>query len=179
MVVGGVLRAGEEINAKKIGSESYTKTEVEVGVSPKTKEELNLLVSERDELNAQLDAAEKNIRTLQKQKGRGGGKLPAEKDALLAKLLATDEQLKERITDLQEQIDELKAYLNVIETHGKVCASKQVYPGVKIIIKGAVFQVNQEYKFVTFTQENMNVRISTYEEPKIDSTKVLIDHKND
>ncbi len=168
MIVGGRVRAGEEINAKVLGSPSYTETELEVGVDPKSRQQL---IELNEELRVSKDKVREltmNISTLENQKRSGGGKLSPEKEEMLINMMTEKEELENRITEIEEQIEELRSYLASIEKIGKISAQKEVYPKVKITVKDAFLEVKDSFKFVTFTQEAGNIKILPYEETKSD-----------
>jgi uncharacterized protein (DUF342 family) len=64
-IMGGKLRAGEEINAKTLGNPtSGTETICEVGFDPMSKEELDRLQMEKENANKLLEDMKPNIQTL-------------------------------------------------------------------------------------------------------------------
>ena len=76
-IVGGHLRASEEIHAKNIGSVAGAETIVEVGYDPKSIEKIQQLESQIKELNDQLEEIDRNIHTLEnfkKMKKRTAGR---------------------------------------------------------------------------------------------------------
>ncbi len=77
-IVGGRLRASEEINSKILGSVAGTETVLEVGYDPKSKERLAQLETERHAVEKALEEVERNIRTLENLQ-RVQHKLPPEK----------------------------------------------------------------------------------------------------
>jgi len=162
-IVGGRIRAHKEVNAKEIGSKASTETEIEVGIDPQSREKLSALELEKRDSMARIGDLSKEIITLQNQKGPGGF-LPEEKEERLQNDIVEKGELEERIKEVEEEIGELKVYLNMLESSGKVCASKMVYPGVHIIVKDAPFEVKDNFKFVTFSQEGGEIKINPYEE---------------
>jgi len=167
-VVGGRLRASEEINAKILGSPtSGTETICETGIDPKSKMQLEILTEKKAEMEKQLDEIQLNLQTLINIKKQRKS-LPEEKEASMRELMDKRQLL---IADLQkngEDIGKVQEYLNTIKTRGRVSASAKVYPGVKIIIRDAINDVHTEYKAVTFILENGLIRVTKYEEPDDD-----------
>ncbi len=176
MIVGGRIRAGEEINAKVIGSQSYIETQVEVGLDPKSRQQSLELNEELRDSKEKLRELSMNIRTLENQKKTLRGKLPPEKEELLTSMLAEKEELTTRIAEVEEQITEIKSYLASIEEKGKVCVQKEVFPKVKITVKDAFLEVKDPFKYVTFIQEAGNIKVLPYEEAKVDkdTTKKMV-----
>ena len=162
-IVGGRIRAGELVNTKTLGSVSFTETIVEVGVDPKSRQRLYDLENEKKEAEEQLHRLNANIRTLQNQK-KTQRDFPPEKEELLEKMLSDREELNIRISEINEEMEELRSYLKLLKTVGKVSVSKNVYPGVRIGIKDIYYDVSNEFKAVTFVLESGRIRVKKYEE---------------
>ena len=169
-IVGGRIRAGEIVNTKTLGSVSFTETIVEVGVDPKSRQRLHDLDKEKTSSEEVLEKHNANISTLQNQKKIRRG-LPEEKQELLEKLLAAREELTIRLSEIKEEMEELKSYLKLLKTIGNVSVSKNVYPGVRIGIKDTYYDVANEFKYVTFVLESGRIRIKKYED--IDIEEIL------
>jgi uncharacterized protein len=164
-IVGGRLRATEEINAKILGSPtSGTETLCEVGIDPKSKMQLETLVARKTEMEKQLEEVQLNIQALINIKKQRKS-LPEEKEVFLGELMDKRQALTSDLVKNKEETARIEEFLNTIKTKGRVSASAKVYPGVKIIIKDAVNDVRTEYKAVTFILENNLVRVTKYEEP--------------
>ena len=170
-IVGGRLRASEEINAKVLGSSTAgTETICEVGVDPKTKELIARLTETRAALEKQLEEIKLNMQTLINIKKQRKS-LPEDKEAYLQVL---DEKRVEVLTDLRknlEDVEKAQDLLGNLQARGRVSASAKVYPGVRVIIKDAMEDVRSEYRAVTFILEDGLVRIAKYEEPGADATR--------
>jgi uncharacterized protein (DUF342 family) len=170
-VVGGWLRASEEINAKVLGSPTAgTETICEVGGDPKTKEQLAGLMENKFALEKQMTDIKLNIQTLINIKKQRKS-LPDDKEAYLKEL---EEKRTEITGDMQknaEAIGTAQDFLNNIKARGKVSASAKVYPGVRVIIKDAREDVRTEYKAVTFVLDDGLIKASKYEEPDAEAAK--------
>ncbi|MDD5067585.1 MAG: FapA family protein [bacterium] len=171
IIAGGRIRAGEEINAKTIGSPSFTETQVEVGFDPKTRQQLLDLNEELRTGKDRMRELAMNINTLDAQRRSGGGKLTLEKEELLIKMMDEREQISPKIKKVEEQIAEIKSYFASIEEKGRICAQKEVFPKVKLIIKDAFLEVKDSFKYVTFIQEAGNIKVLPYEEAKVEASK--------
>ena len=164
-IVGGRLRASEEINAKILGSPtSGTETVCEVGIDPKSKMQLEILISKKGEMEKQLDDIQLNLQTLINIKKQRKS-LPEDKEVYLGELMDKRQILVSDLQKNNEESGKIQDYLNAIKIRGKVSASAKVYPGVKIIIRDAINDVRTEYRAVTFILENGLVRVTKYEEP--------------
>ncbi len=161
-IVGGRLRATEEINAKNLGSVSGTETNLEVGYDPKSKEKLVSLDSRKTELENQLEELEKNITTIEKLQ-RIQKKLTEEKKQYLTQLNEKRSEVLSELDEVSREIGSLNTYLESLKLIGKVSASGRVYPGVKVFIKNASLVVRTEFKFVTFYLQSNDVKVTKYE----------------
>jgi uncharacterized protein (DUF342 family) len=170
-IVGGHLRATEEINAKSIGSPtSGTETICEVGLDPKSKEQLLVLEGKKTEVDKQLEEVQLNLQTLiniKKQRKT----LPEEKEQYMTELMDKRQNLTAEQGQIKQEMEEIQNYLATIKTRGRVSASFKVYPGVKIFIKEVKEDVRNEYRASTFILEDGLVRVTKYEEPDEEANK--------
>jgi uncharacterized protein (DUF342 family) len=165
--VGGVIRAGEEVNARVIGSDSFTRTEVRVGINPKVLQQVSDLEALKQQGGEELDKIRKDVTTLTVLKNNSGGRLPQEKEELLQKLSQQKQKLETRFAEVNLELEELKDYLGMLEQKGKVCAEQTVFPGVEIYIKDRRYPVKDPYNYIKFTLEGGEIRLSEYEKPEM------------
>ncbi|MDR0448607.1 MAG: FapA family protein [Treponema sp.] len=170
-IVGGHLRASEEINAKSIGSPtSGTETICEVGFDPKSKEHLEDFIAKKEESDKQMEEIQLNIRTLLNIK-KQRKTLPDDKEAYLNDLMNRQKELAGDLQNIKDEIKQTQNLLNSRKVRGKVSASSKVYPGVKVIIRDVREDVRNEYRAVTFVVEDGIIRVTKYEEPDEESKK--------
>jgi uncharacterized protein (DUF342 family) len=163
-IVGGRLRAAEEIIAETLGSStSGTETICEVGFDPKYKEKLDLLTETKDGLVKQLEDIQLNLQTLNGIKKQRKS-LPEDKEAYMGELLEQRKKYLDELREVEEDIDKFQEILEGTKNPGRISASTRVYPGVKVIIRDIKEEVRKEYKAVTFLLENGLFRIVKYEE---------------
>jgi len=164
-IMGGCLRAGEEISANVLGNPtSGTETICEVGFDPKSKAEMERLLGIKSTAETELEALKLDLQTLINVK-KQRKTLPEDKEAYLQELMDRRQVLTEDLKKAEESIQKLHEYMNDVQVRGKVSASKKVYPGVKIFIRDVKEDVRTDYKAVTFILENGLIRASKYEEP--------------
>jgi uncharacterized protein (DUF342 family) len=161
-IVGGRIRAAEEINAKNLGSIAGAETILEVGYDPKSKEklvsiqqQLDLLSKEVEELNRNLTTLE-NLKKLQK-------KLPEEKQKYYEELSEKKFHVTTEIENATKTAEEIKRYLGSLKVKGKISASDRVFPGVKICLKDVMDRVRVEQKSVTYVLDGKRIRMTRYE----------------
>ncbi|MDR1858825.1 MAG: FapA family protein [Treponema sp.] len=170
-IMGGRLRASEEINAKALGNPSSgTETICEVGFDPRSKEELDRLQEIKATTEKQLEEIKLNMQTLINIKQQKKT-LPEDKEAYLQEMMDKRNAMITDIKKAQEGIKKIQEYLATLKTRGKVSASAKVYPGVKIVIRDIKDEVRTEYSAVTFILENELIRVSKYEEPGDEAKK--------
>jgi len=161
-IVGGRLRAANEIHAKTLGSVAGTETILEVGIDPKRKEKLSQALKRKEELEKQLEELLRNISTLENLK-KVQRNFPEDKQKNLEELNDSRSQILKELEEAGGIISEINIYLQSIKVSGKVSASDRVFPGVKIFIKNESLVVRNEFKNVTFCLENKEIRMSKYE----------------
>jgi hypothetical protein len=165
VLLGGRVRAGKEVNARTIGSLKEVPTEIEVGVVPRTREEILRLEKEIEEDKKKFKELKFGIKTLLSQKEMKGGLAP-NKEELLVKYLRTQNMFMRKLRDTMARINILRKDLSQ-DFGGKVCAFNVVYPGAKICIRTNIMYVREEYKFITFFSRGNKIELRPYEEPRL------------
>jgi uncharacterized protein (DUF342 family) len=161
-IVGGRLRASEEINSKILGSVGGTETLLEVGYDPRSKERLVSLEDSKRAVEKTLEEVDLNIKTLENLL-RVQKKLPPEKAQYLTEQNEKRSELLGQLDATTREIGAINAHLASLNTVGKISASERVYPGVKLAIKNAALAVRTEFKFVTFFLQGGEVKVTKYE----------------
>jgi uncharacterized protein (DUF342 family) len=167
-IVGGKLRAAEEISAKILGSPvSGTETILEVGFDPKSKSELEHFNKIKNSSQKELEEVRRNLRTLINIK-KEKKSLPEDKEADMQELIDRRDVLVKDYKKAEEKIIQIHQRLESLKVRGRVSASSKVYPGVKILIRDAILDIRAEYKMVTFVLEDELVQVGPYEESEVD-----------
>ncbi len=163
-VVGGHLRACEEINAKSLGSGvSGAETICEVGYDPKSKEKLEDFNAQIGHLRKQMDIKDRDIATLNILK-KERKELPEEKEKQLQAAMAKRGEILSELRNLEAEAEKIQNYLNGLKTRGRISVSHKVYPGVKIQIKDVREDIKIEQKSVTFYLDGLMIKKTRYEE---------------
>jgi len=159
IIVGGVIRAGEEIQTRLVGSHLATPTTLEVGVNPELRDEFVKNKKELKAVDHQLDQTKKAMHLLKNMEANGSI-TPDKKDMLLKvtksyyNLAGQNETLRKRVSDIETQMEELK--------YGKIKVSEIIHPGVKIVIGSAILPVRDKMTFVTLYGEDGDVKIGPF-----------------
>ncbi len=164
LIVGGTIVAGHEISARTIGSNLATPTDLEVGETPKMREEMQKAASELKNLEDQLDKTKKGIMFLKDLSSKSGGNLQPDKRDLLAKLTRTQFKLlteQKKWEEVKNKI-ELKAKEMQTTKRGKVSCMGLVYTGVKITINKVSRSITDEMKYSSFVEKNHEIQVIPY-----------------
>jgi uncharacterized protein len=155
LLVGGVCRAGKEIEANIIGSALATQTLLEVGLDPDIKRRFNELEVSVKQNQINLNKSNKAINILEKIKNKGN--LPQKKEIMYYKFLKTSKKLEKLIQEQREEYDILEEKLN-IGGHGRIKANDRVYSGVKLIVGKSQYAVQDVLHHLSFIEEDGEVR---------------------
>jgi len=171
-IVGGKVRATEEVNAVTIGSPSGTETIIEVGFDPKAKEELDLLEQKREALDEERDKVDLNIQGIKRQALMKKQKLSKEKAELFEELRRKHNDLIKQIKQLDEEIEKKKEYIESLTVLGKISASKRILSGVVIRIRDKEERITAPYdQGVTFILEDDFIKRVRYQDIEEDLTR--------
>ncbi|KAB3535855.1 FapA family protein [Alkaliphilus pronyensis] len=160
LVVGGDIKAGEELRTKTIGSHMGTITKIEVGADPEERAKLEEMRIERNELEKNLSNLKKTIDLLSRISKTS--QLPKSKQEVYVKSIKTYEFLLNKHEKLVESYNLLEAKIHSA-SRGKVHVSDTIYPGVKVTILNATRHFNDEAQNCTLYKKEGDVTIGPYE----------------
>ena len=166
-IVGGHIRAAEEVDAKTLGSVAGMETLVEVGYDPRSREQLLKLEEQDGELMTELEALTLDMHTIENMR-KAKRTISKEKIQHYAQMKARRVEIEDRRVKIAEETHEIQAYLDQLKTSGRISVSGTVYPGVKVCIKDAVLPIRHETHAVTYVPEAGQVKITKYEESEAD-----------
>jgi len=159
LVLGGVVRAGESLEAQILGSKMGTQTEIEVGTNPSIRMELNEIEKNLAELDKKLDALEKILSYLNNPEY----KLTPEREEQRAKSTRTAFMYKAEKRRLEQRRDEIFQIMNDRQIErGFVKVRQTLYPGVKVVIGKAVRIFKDEYHFAMLTYDEGEISVQPY-----------------
>ena len=168
-IVGGQLKAVEEIDAKTLGSVAGGETVLEVGYDPKRKEKLAGLEEQREGYGTELEDVKLNMGTIENLI-KTGRTVSDDKKSYYTELKEKKVGLQGEIGSIDDEIQELRDHLANLKVTGRISASGTVYPGVRISIKEAFLEVRNEFRAVTFVSDKGTVKVTKYEESDEDVT---------
>ncbi|MCL2216056.1 MAG: FapA family protein [Defluviitaleaceae bacterium] len=140
LLVGGTLVAGEKLVAQTIGSPMGTLTEIEVGGAPRELGRQKELVNEFNKIKEEYEKCDKAVTTLTILRKKD--QLPDDKKAILVKMINLKMVYRDKMTKLQDEIDEITRTLAV--SVGTVAAARVIRPGVRITIGNAQMTIRDE-----------------------------------
>ena len=160
LIVGGVIKAGEEIDAKLIGSSMGTLTKIEVGVDPEIKEKYDQARAKLKETIKNLDNLKKTIEILNKMSKNMP--LPTDKKEMLVRSVKTYEVLKDQQVHTQESIESMTKKMEHANK-GKIHVLSTIHPGVKITIYNATKHIYDDVAMSTLYYKEGDIVIGLYE----------------
>ncbi|MDF1569284.1 MAG: FapA family protein [Spirochaetaceae bacterium] len=171
-IVGGHVRAAEEVNAVILGSAGGSETLVEVGFDPKAKEEMEALNERRKAIEAERDNVDRNLQGLKRQVRMQRRRLSKEKEQLFEELRIQHNELHKKLQAVDEEIEKKQDYLDSLLVHGKVSAAKKVLAGVILRIRDVEYVVKDPYESpVTFILEDDYIRTVKFQDIEEDLTR--------
>lgn len=159
VIVGGIIRAGEEIKCKIAGSNLATATELEAGVNPQLRSQYNFLFKEKQTKDADYLKGHQALKYIKKLK-ETKGELSSEQLEILVRV--NDSQIR-----LGKELEELAIVLKQTESllensnRGRITVYGLVHPGVKITIGRAFTIARDDYQYVTFVQAGGEIQFSS------------------
>ncbi|MCK9216535.1 MAG: FapA family protein [Firmicutes bacterium] len=160
LLVGGDIKACEEIKAKVIGSPMATSTNLEVGTNPEIRTKYDSLKNEQEITKENYQRLSQAVDLLTKYSKKA--ELPDDKRVLLNKSIVMKLQTKERIKNLRTEIKDLESYIEDI-SNGKIKVEQLVYPGTKITIGSNSLYIKDQVQYATFYRYGGEVKIGSYE----------------
>lgn len=159
LLVGGISKAGEEIQAKTIGSYMATRTEIEVGADPKKKTQLQQVTNKLEEIEENLRKVIQSIALLNRLKQNE--MLTKDREILLQKLINTKEELEQQKDECEITKKELGLMMQIYE-RAKVSVSNTIFPGVIINIGNASLRLREKIEHATFYNSESQIKFTTY-----------------
>lgn len=157
LFVGGKAVVGSKIEAKVIGSNMATVTELEVGVDPVQFEEYKQAVHDVEKYNEQFKETEKVINIIQKVDVT---KLTDDKKKMLMDAIRNKIVLKSKINESQQKIEKILPMLK--QKNGRVSASNVIYSGVKVTINDAVMYVRDDIQHCSLINNKGKVSVGAF-----------------
>ena len=164
-IVGGHVRASEEVNAVILGSAGGSETLIEVGFDPAVKEEIEQLNETLNAVEEERDKVDLNLQGLKRQVRMQRKRLSKEKEQLFEELRVQHNELHTKMESISSEIQKKQEYLDSLLTHGRVSAAKKVLAGVILRIRNVEFVVKDPFESpVTFILEDDYIRTVKFQD---------------
>ncbi len=141
IIVGGCIHAGGDVDAKVVGSNLATRTEIKVGVDPLLRDKEANKLNKHREMVDNLKKVEKAITLLAEQDAQGILN-KARKDQLI-KLRETRVFLAQEEAKVAEELKTLKENIENMQK-GAIVVRNRLYPGVRIGIANSNHVIRDE-----------------------------------
>ncbi|ADL13122.1 FapA family protein [Acetohalobium arabaticum] len=161
LIVGGKIRAGREIEAKVVGSNLGTKTELYVGVTPELRDKYNQLKDELADYQQELEEAVKTIKYLKKKQEQNDGQLSDRDREVMGQKTRARFQTAKEIEDLKEDKESLEKRLDEGK-NGRIKVQDTLHSGVKLTIGTEVKRISKKLTNVQYYIEDGEVNKGSY-----------------
>ena len=160
VIVGGIVRAAEEINCKIVGSPLATLTELEAGINPELRLEYAQIIKLKQAKDLDYEKADKAVKLLNYLK-ETQGELPQDKLAVLMRVSRLQAQLTEEIEELRQNAENAEFQIQQSE-RGKVMVQGVIHSGVKVTIGSAFMHTHDDYNFACLIKVGEEIKVSSY-----------------
>ncbi|WP_027338717.1 FapA family protein [Halonatronum saccharophilum] len=161
LIVGGEVRAAQEIDAKIIGSNLATPTEISVGVTPELRDSFREVDIQFKDKQDKLDQAIKNIRMLKKKREEQDGRLSEKRQQLLNQLIRQRFSIVKEIEELKQERNELADRLEEGK-NGNIKVKDTLYSGAILTIGTSIHRVSEDASYVQYYLKDENVKSKPY-----------------
>ncbi|WCK52871.1 FapA family protein [Aneurinibacillus sp. Ricciae_BoGa-3] len=149
LIVGGTVRAGEQVVTKIVGNMTNTPTTIEVGAKPWLRDEYEKLKLEIKEQSKEIQTADISLQFLDKLIA-AHGQLPPDKQKAQIRFLNSKLLAEKKTEKVRTRIKEIEEQLNNFEK-ARIEASLIMYGGAKLVIGNAVRYIKENYRKMYFT----------------------------
>lgn len=154
-VTGGIVRAGDFVEAKTLGSETGASTQIEVGVDPTLKKRYADLLKENETLKKDITRLEPVIRAVGERLGKGE-KLSIDQLKQVKGLSTTLAQSKEKLKENSVELSKLEVKFDR-DTNASVKVTGEVFPGTCIVVSDCRLVLKTVYHYCRFIKEGADV----------------------
>ena len=158
-IIGGLCFAGEDIEARVIGSPLAAPTQLEIGISSQSINDLKLLLKDETEISGQLQKLDEMINII------NGVKEPDKSLVLMGRdptsLITTKQNLLEKLEMIRQEKNRIQESFKLLE-QGRVRVQECIYPGAVIRFGNLSYYVREEMRHVCFYKEGDEIKTAPY-----------------
>ena len=160
-IAGGKIEAGIDVTCQILGSEMGTKTDVMVGFSPELLERRKILREQVAQNSLNLQKLDANLVFLKKLESVG--QLDTQKRNIMMAATKTKFQLQGSLISMENELNEIQQRLDLNRASAAVRARDICYPGVNISIRGVLYVVQENLKYVSFVCEDDAISLKPFD----------------
>ena len=156
-ITGGVVRAGNKIEAKTIGSDMGATTHVEVGTDPALKARHAKLIKQNEELRATLARTEPVLLATVDRLKRGE-KLPPDQMIKMQELNKVIQQQKETMANNVKELEDMEQEFDA-ESVAEIVVTGVAFSGTHVTVSDTSMTLKKDYQYCRFRREGADVRM--------------------
>lgn len=158
-ITGGVISAGNLVEAQTIGSSLGANTRIEVGVDPEKKSRFTELQQFIQQTNKAIDQLKPILLTYGEKMAKGEA-LSKEKIKYVEQLAQAMKTKETEVKNVQEEYNQLHA-LMLHNSNAKVRVSKTIYAGVVVSISEVSLTLQEDRSFCQLVRDQGEIKIIT------------------
>jgi hypothetical protein len=135
-----------------------TQTEITVGNSPELVENYNNTINELTAYKTDYEKVSQLVDAM--LKAGNIADMPLEKKKILQKAMLTKKEQREKITQLQQEADQMLQDMNT--DYGEIKVQDVIYSGVKVTIGDTVMHVSDDIKYCTLRSRNGKIVVAPF-----------------
>lgn len=155
LLVGGTVRAGQNVTAKQIGNTMGTVTNIYVGVDPSLRKRVNELAEQIKKSAADKEKLGQVVAVLRK-KMEQEGRLEPERQEMLQKSMKNIIMLEQSIKQMTEEYNNGKESL-VEDNNARIKITGSIYPGTKLSFGNTVFFIKDKNDYCQYAKDGADV----------------------
>lgn len=161
LIVGGVIRAGQVIFARELGSIGASETRLEVGIDPVYFREMAKIENKVLEQQEKLDKISRAINTLS-----GRDDLSEGDEHKLQSLEQNQQNLQRNIENFREEQESLARQADEREG-ARITVDGTAFGGTRIVIGNEIYTIRgQDFEHCTFKKLGAKIEPTRYQEPE-------------
>jgi uncharacterized protein len=158
LIVGGQIAAGEEIQAKIVGTPVASSTDLQVGVNPMLRDEYAQIRKDLKKAEFNLDQTQKALGIL---RASNQATLSPDKREMFLKMTKANFHLAGQVDVLRSRNIEIEKTFTEMR-NGRIRISDTVHPGVKIVVGTLIKPIRETMRFVSFYSEDGEIKSGSY-----------------
>lgn len=158
-ITGGLIRAGNLIQALTIGSEMGAATRLEVGADPEKKKRCGQLLQDQQNVEKEIKQIQTILTTYSQKISKG--------EAIKKELLVYLQQLAQALKTKQQELDGIQEEYTQLQreiinsSDARVKVQRSIYPGVSVSISDVSLSIKSTRSFCQMVKKQGDISIET------------------